>query len=165
MCYGLLSTSPFCLCPPALFLLFPFSWYSFAPSPWLGSIVEFVSTSATSANQRSVSRTCLKYALTHRCHHQENHHPHHPVTHSPLPLLKAASGRQWVEGHGVGDHSPVRSSEHPPRNDFIFNINCCNRVTMATTTLGITQDATMSRTKPLHNLVGRAVSVERGKGC
>jgi len=30
---------------------------------------------------------------------------------------------------------------------------------MATTTLGITQDATLSRTKPLHNLVDRGEGV------
>lgn len=137
---------------PFSFSVSCFCFFSF-PSPWLGSIVEFAPPSATSANQRSVSRTCLKYALT----HQEKKGSPSPPTHPPPPQLRIWRPllKSLPAAETVGRITARSDAQHPPRNDiiFIFNINCSNpRVTMATTTLGIT-DATLSNIEQNHSTV------------
>lgn len=86
---------------------------------------------ATSANQRSISRTCLKYALTHRATTECGTHT--PLHSTPLHSKPKRRSAFWVlPSSDLGQITPCSRVKHPPKNEFIFNINCSNRVTKAT---------------------------------
>lgn len=76
-----------------------------------------------------------------------HHRKWHPHPANGAGYCQRQAGRPSL-GQITPRSAPPRCRlKHPPKNDFIFNINCSNRVTMtATTTLGIGRDATLRDT-------------------
>lgn len=126
--------------PFPLPLLLPFLT-SYSQHPLIvQNVLPFPIPRAMSANQRSISRTCLKYALTHRATTESGTH----TKANGAGYCHRQTGRLSLGQITPRSALPRCGLKHPPKNDFIFNINCSNRVTMAaTTTLGIGRDATL----------------------
>lgn len=106
------------------------------------------------APTHSSKRSSLSHSTCHVCKSKKHiahvseiciNTPRHHRKWHPHPV----NGAGYCHRLSLGQITP-RSAlprcglKHPPKNDFIFNINCSNRVTMAaTTTLGIGRDATL----------------------
>lgn len=78
-----------------------------------------------------------------------HHRKWHPHPANGAGYCHRQAGRPSLRQITPRSAPPRCGLKHPPKNDFIFNINCSNRVTMAaTTTLGIGRDALLDTPQP-----------------